>query len=198
MEGSLWIDILNAHVSRSAIPPPWEQRTFLSSKSSAYAEALKVLKRYTCANCDASYEAPGGAHYIRAAFYDDFTSYFLDNFRLPRERPAKEIRRVRPSDIQPGDVSLDGRFYERIGIPYDQMTQREQQRFEEVKDVHHEEMYGHIRRFTDTGPAFISDDREACSQFSRALRREARAILSERNVSSGRHARGYNPRILSL
>jgi hypothetical protein len=196
MEGSLWLDVLNAHVSRSGSAPPWDYHLFLNARSLAYKAALKVLKAFISQNPESYFTVPSGAYYILPRHHSQFINFFNRNFRMPPERPAREEMRVRPEAILDNDIPMDEAFYKRIGIPYDQMSEREQQAFEEAKDAIHEEFYGDIERFTDVGPLFITSDRATMNQFTRALADEARAIIGQRGESNliGRHTRSYTRR----
>ena len=197
MEGSLWLDILNAHISRGGNAPPWEHlsqhQIFLNARSSPYKESLKVLKAFISQNPDSYFTVPSGAYYILPRHHSRFIAFFTENFEMPPDRPAREEMRVRPEAILDDDIPLDEAFYDRIGVPYDQMSEREQQTFEEAKDVIHEEFYGDIERFSDVGPLFVTSDRGTLDLFSRALVDEARAIIGQRGMGNllGRHARGY-------
>jgi hypothetical protein len=193
MEGSLWLDVLNAHASRSGNAPPWDGQLFLNASSLPYKVALKVLKAFISENPESYFTVPSRAYYIVPPYHNHFVAFFIQNFRMPPERPAREEMRARPEAILDDDIPMDEAFYERIGVPYDQMSEREQQAFEEAKDAIHEEFYGDVERFADVGPLFITSDRGTLDMFSRALVDEARAIIGQRGESSliGRHARNY-------
>jgi hypothetical protein len=194
MEGSLWLDILNSHVNRSGNAPPWDRQLFLNARSVPYKVALKVLKAFISENPESYFTVPSRAYYIVPRYHVHFVAFFIQNFRMPLERPAREEMRARPEAILDDDIPMDEAFYERIGVPYDQMSEREQQTFEEAKDAIHEEFYGDVERFADVGPLFITSDSGTLSLFSRVLVDEARAIIGQRGEGNliGRHARSYD------
>lgn len=93
------------------------------------------------------------------------------------------------------DISLDDQLYRDLRIPYDELTLREQQCFEEQKDVLHDEIYGKISRFRDTRQSFVSADAAELEKFRDGLVEIWDGLMAARaQPRQGRRVREYLPK----
>ena len=191
--GILWLDLLNAQASEDKENLPVLFEGWITADSKEYNEALKVLKRYLRRYPSACIMAPGGVHHIRPQHMQSFVGYFYRNFRPMRNPPSAILRESRPFQIRDTDVALDDNFYLTLGIPYDELSSRQQQLFEEGKDELHEEIYGHVSRFDETGHRYITGDAALMEDFRDGLIEIFNGIVLAETAArtKGRRVREY-------
>jgi len=187
--GILWVDILNSHFS--ALEENDLYDGWLCADNNDYGRALKVLKRYIRRFPIACIKAPGGVHHIKPGHAEHFLTFFVENFRRRGDPPSTEVPEQRSRRLLSSDIPLDESFYLDLDIDYDKLSVREQQKFEELKDELHENLYGHIERFNETNHGFVSRDDELLLEFKQALVRFYDDIVDARVLAKGRRYRSY-------
>ena len=194
--GMLWCDLINAQLAENKenVPVLFEGG-WLNAGSVHYRQALRVVKAYVRKYPGSCIYAPGGVHHIRTEYMRSFVKFFVKTFRPAAQyTPSVEKLCSLPRSLLRTDLALDDEMYRIMRIPYDELTVREQQHFEDRKDMLHEESFGHLTRFDDLNHGFVPGDPKSLRVFRDGLVAIFNDIVAQRDQPmKGRRVREFIP-----
>lgn len=199
----LWLDVVNQDMERYAkenkIRP-----SFIHGTHELYPKALQVLWKYFDRNAEAlefnvSY-SNCHMNYLNADKTKQFLTFFCSNFDYDEflyygyEDKTENCIQVpmQVYGIYKSDISLDNSFYDDHLHKWDALSQNEQLKFEELKDMHHERIYGDIERFDNLSHGWITANETRKKRFCAGLQDEIEHLIDSRNKRRYRFKRTLN------
>jgi hypothetical protein len=195
MEVILWIDLVNEQIHKGK----WSFLTHVSAISSNYKNAFKAASKaikYAPYVLYMDRKSPGRSMHIYQEERKHFLTLFKRFYRAPKDTSKSRKYRnkkfqKRSKNLLPTDILLNDRFFEKHGMKLNQMTDSQQAKFEELKDMIHEEYFGKMSRFDKHAHQWISNDKEMVKSFVVDLLREYTNIINTEEIYLGRYQRKF-------